>query len=99
MRTICGQLESGHAGEVTATAFLEQLDSLASAGERLRMGQIFGLAKEYVDMERDEIEKLLDGPSHEARSARSASWARRPRASGLPRLAATLPRCSSCTEA
>jgi 3-methyladenine DNA glycosylase AlkD len=53
--------------EVTAKAFLDELEALASSGERLRMGQIFGLAKEYVDMEPDEIEKLLDGPSHEAR--------------------------------
>jgi hypothetical protein len=53
--------------ELTANAFLGELDSLAAPGERLRMGQIFGLAKRYVDMEPDEIEKLLDGPGHEAR--------------------------------
>jgi 3-methyladenine DNA glycosylase AlkD len=53
--------------KATAKAFLEQLGSLASSGERLRMGQIFGLAKEYVDMAPGEIEKLLDASSHEAR--------------------------------
>jgi 3-methyladenine DNA glycosylase AlkD len=31
------------------------------------MGQIFTLSKEFVDMEPAEIEKLLDGTSHEAR--------------------------------
>jgi hypothetical protein len=53
--------------ELTANAFVGELDSLAASGERLRMGQIFALAKQYLDMEPDEIEKLLDGPSHEAR--------------------------------
>jgi 3-methyladenine DNA glycosylase AlkD len=53
--------------EPTAAAFLEELDTLASSGERIPTGRIFGLAKEFVEMEPDEIEKLLDGPTHEAR--------------------------------
>jgi 3-methyladenine DNA glycosylase AlkD len=33
----------------------------------LPMGQVFGLAKEFVDMAPDEIERLLDSPVYEAR--------------------------------
>src|SRR6185503_13567996 len=33
----------------------------------VRMGQIFALAKEFIDMPLDEIEKLLESPIHEAR--------------------------------
>ena len=33
----------------------------------VKMGQIFALAKEFMDMELDEVEKLLDHPAHEAR--------------------------------
>ena len=33
----------------------------------VRMGQVFALAKEFVEMPLDEIEKLLDSPIHEAR--------------------------------
>ena len=51
----------------TANAFLHELEALASTADRVRMGQIFGLAKQYVDMEPYEIEKLLEAPSHEAR--------------------------------
>ncbi len=53
--------------ELTAAAFVEELTALASKGERLRMGQVFGLAKRFVAMEPDEIEKLLDDPSHEVK--------------------------------
>jgi 3-methyladenine DNA glycosylase AlkD len=34
----------------------------------VRMGQIFALAKEFIDMPLHEIEKLLDNPFHEARA-------------------------------
>ena len=34
----------------------------------VRMGQIFVLAKEFIDMPPDEIEKLLESPIHEARA-------------------------------
>ena len=33
----------------------------------VRMGQIFALAKEFIDMPTDEIEKLLESPIHEVR--------------------------------
>jgi 3-methyladenine DNA glycosylase AlkD len=33
----------------------------------VRMGQVFALAKEFIDMPLDEIEKLLESPVHEAR--------------------------------
>ena len=33
----------------------------------VKMGQIFALAKEFMGMELDEVEKLLDHPVHEAR--------------------------------
>lgn len=34
----------------------------------VRMGHVFGLAKEFIDMEPAEIEKLLDDPIHEMRA-------------------------------
>lgn len=34
----------------------------------VRMGQVFALAKEFIEMAPDEIEKLLDSPIHEARA-------------------------------
>ena len=33
----------------------------------VRMGQVFALAKEFIDMPLDEVEKLLESPIHEAR--------------------------------
>ncbi|WJK42594.1 DNA alkylation repair protein [Solwaraspora sp. WMMA2056] len=34
----------------------------------VRMGQVFALAKEFIEMAPDEIEKLLDSPLHEVRA-------------------------------
>lgn len=34
----------------------------------VRMGQVFALAKEFIDMPPDEIEKLLESPIHEVRT-------------------------------
>lgn len=34
----------------------------------VRMGQLFALAKEFIDMPPDEIEKLLESPIHEVRA-------------------------------
>ncbi len=34
----------------------------------VRMGQVFALAKEFIDMQPDEIEKLLESPTHEVRA-------------------------------
>src|SRR5688500_9682677 len=33
----------------------------------VRMGQVFALAKEFMDMPLDEVERLLESPIHEAR--------------------------------
>src|SRR6188474_2870220 len=33
----------------------------------VRMGQVFALAKEFIEMEPGEIEKLLENPIHEVR--------------------------------
>ena len=35
----------------------------------VRMGQVFALAKEFIEMSPNEIEKLLESPIHEARAA------------------------------
>jgi 3-methyladenine DNA glycosylase AlkD len=53
--------------ELTAEAFEERLRAAADETERLGMGQVFALAKEFVDMEPGEIEKLLDSSTYEAR--------------------------------
>ena len=46
-------------------------EHLASDGDDVilgvRMGQVFALAKEFMDMPLNEVEKLLDSPVHEAR--------------------------------
>src|SRR5262245_14773853 len=34
----------------------------------IRMGNLFGLAKEFISMEPSEIEKLMDSPIHEVRA-------------------------------
>jgi 3-methyladenine DNA glycosylase AlkD len=70
-------------GEFTATRFIERLKAYASpeaarahshlASDEtdrimgVRMGQIFALAKEFIDMPPEEIEKLLESPIHEVR--------------------------------
>jgi 3-methyladenine DNA glycosylase AlkD len=67
----------------TAKQFMERLKALASppaakahshlAANKndkvigVRMGQVFALAKEFMDMPLDEVEKLLESPIHEAR--------------------------------
>jgi len=68
---------------LTAKQFVEQLRALSSkqaakahahlAADKadeiigVKMGQIFALAKEFMDMPLDEVEKLLDSPIHEVR--------------------------------
>jgi 3-methyladenine DNA glycosylase AlkD len=69
--------------DLTAAAFVARLDAHRSDEERhkyrryfpssddfigVRMGTVFALAKEHVDMPVDEIEKLLESPAHEARA-------------------------------
>ena len=48
----------------TANDFLKALDALRPS---IRMGQIFALARDHIDMPPSEIERLLEDPSHEAR--------------------------------
>ena len=43
----------------------------------VRMGTVFALAKEFIDMPIDEIEKLLDSPIHEARASALSIMAQR----------------------
>lgn len=48
----------------TADDFRRDLEAL---GPSIRMGQLFALAREHVDMSPAEIERLLESPAHEAR--------------------------------
>jgi 3-methyladenine DNA glycosylase AlkD len=68
---------------MTAQQFIERLEAHRSPAEAarhaslqsgaddlilgVRMGQVFALAKEFMDMPLDEVEKLLDSHAHEAR--------------------------------
>lgn len=68
---------------LTAEQFLKKLKSLSSLAVvkshshlsankddviiGVRMGQVFALAKEYMNMELDEVEKMLESPIHEMR--------------------------------
>lgn len=66
--------------DFTAKQFMAELKALQSpqaakahkdlASDRIlgvRMGQVFALAKQFMDMPLDEIEKLLESPIHQAR--------------------------------
>jgi 3-methyladenine DNA glycosylase AlkD len=68
---------------MTAGEFIERLEAQQSDEERqkyaryfkasddfigVRMGQVFALAKAFIDMPPDEIETLLESPIHEARA-------------------------------
>jgi 3-methyladenine DNA glycosylase AlkD len=54
-----------------SSAVAKSHDHLASDQDDViwgvRMGQVFALAKEFMDMPLDEVEKLLESPIHEAR--------------------------------
>jgi 3-methyladenine DNA glycosylase AlkD len=50
----------------------------------VRMGQVFELAKEFADMELDEIERLLDEPYHEARAGAMRIMATQARGKRVP---------------
>src|SRR6266498_3449971 len=68
---------------ITADQFVKELKALRSAEAArshrhlasdqadvmmgVRMGQVFALAKEFINMPLGEIEKLLDSPIHKAR--------------------------------
>ncbi|HLF88634.1 MAG TPA: DNA alkylation repair protein, partial [Anaerolineales bacterium] len=67
--------------DLSAAQFIEKLESYRSPEEAekykrifkgeevmgVRMGQVFALAKKFIDMPLEEIEKLLESPIHEAR--------------------------------
>jgi 3-methyladenine DNA glycosylase AlkD len=53
--------------QATAAAFVAELDAKRPEGGRVPMREIVALAKRYVEMDPEEIEKLLDAPAHEAR--------------------------------
>jgi hypothetical protein len=50
---------------VSADQFIQRLQAIPRQGGRLRSRDIFGLAKEFVAMPPEEIDKLLDSPAHE----------------------------------
>jgi len=56
---------------VKAKQFIEKLNDLGSKEDEyndVSMSQIFALAKEFIDMEPKEIEKLLQSPIHKVRA-------------------------------
>ena len=56
---------------VTAKQFIEKLNDLGSEANEfndMSMGQVFALAKEFIDMPPDEVEKLLESPIHKVRT-------------------------------
>jgi 3-methyladenine DNA glycosylase AlkD len=72
------------AADISAEAFIAQLEALRDDEQRrryeasfnaaegdtflgVRMGKVFNLAREHLDMPLDEIERLLESPIHEAR--------------------------------
>ena len=58
---------TGQHPQWTAAQFQERLDALRSKSGRIGMGQIFELAKELMNMDIAEIERLLESPVHEVR--------------------------------
>jgi 3-methyladenine DNA glycosylase AlkD len=56
---------------MSAKEFIEKLNELGSKKDEYKevsMGQIFALAKEFMDMPPGEIEKLLESPIHKVRA-------------------------------
>jgi 3-methyladenine DNA glycosylase AlkD len=53
--------------EASAAAFVAELETKRPEGGRVPMREIVALATRYVEMDPEEIEKLLDEPAHEAR--------------------------------
>lgn len=57
---------------MNAKQFIEKLNELGSEDDEFQdvsMGQVFVLAKQFMDMPTREIEKLLDNPIHKLRAA------------------------------
>jgi 3-methyladenine DNA glycosylase AlkD len=56
---------------VRARQFIEKLNELGTKEDEYKeisMGQVFALAKEFIDMPLDEVEKLLESPIHKVRA-------------------------------
>jgi 3-methyladenine DNA glycosylase AlkD len=57
--------------DITAKQFIETFNHLGSKEDEFKavsMGQVFALAKEFIDMPPAEIEKLLESPIHKIRA-------------------------------
>ena len=50
----------------------------------VRMGRLFELAKEFIEMPLDELEKLMDSPIHEARAGAISIMGKRARRKKTP---------------
>src|SRR5260370_148231 len=50
--------------EITAERFVGRLDALPTP---VRMGDIFALAREFIDLPLDDIDQLLQSPAHHQR--------------------------------
>src|SRR5215203_4542344 len=50
----------------------------------VRMGRLFELAKEFIEMPLNELEKLLDSPIHEARAGALSIMGKRARRKNTP---------------
>lgn len=66
-----GKAKESNKQELTAKEFIKRLDLLASERKNgiddLGMGQVFALAKEFIDTPLHEVEKLLESPIHKVR--------------------------------
>jgi hypothetical protein len=55
--------------QLTAARFAERIEALCvpAGRDRVRMGEVFALAKQFIDLPSTEIDKLLDSDIHEVR--------------------------------
>jgi hypothetical protein len=56
---------------MSAKEFIEKLNELGSKEDEFKevsMGQVFALAKEFMDVPTSEIERLLESPIHKVRA-------------------------------
>jgi 3-methyladenine DNA glycosylase AlkD len=55
------------ASQLTAARFVEGIEALRGPAGRPRMRDVFALAQRFIDLPRDEIDRLLDSEVHEVR--------------------------------
>lgn len=63
--------QSSHAEAEKSLRYFKSGEGEYGEGDKfigIRMGQLFALAKEFIEMPLDEIERLLESPIHEARA-------------------------------